>query len=61
MNMWKFLLILLLCCHCAYASTGFDFGDVLALLLGMGISIVGICACIGCYARKRHGGLDSLW
>lgn len=47
-------------CHIVYCADGFDFGDVLALLLVMGLSIVGICACLGCYARRRAGGLDSL-
>lgn len=58
--LWKLILVLLISCHAVYASNGFDFGDVLALLLGMGISIVGICACLGCYARRRQAGLDSL-
>lgn len=58
--MWELLFSLLVCCHCAKASSGFEFGDVLALLLGMGICTVGICACLGCYARRQRG-LDSIW
>jgi hypothetical protein len=28
-------------------------GDVIALLLGLTLGILGICACIGKYARSR--------
>ncbi|KAK6488218.1 small integral membrane protein 30-like [Huso huso] len=35
----------------------FDGGDAVALLLGMTISIVGFCACLGWYARTRNGQL----
>lgn len=31
----------------------FDFGDALALILGLFIGIVALFACIGCYARKK--------
>jgi hypothetical protein len=31
----------------------FDFGDALALILGLVIGFVGIFACIGCYARRK--------
>lgn len=58
--LWKLIIVFLTSCHAVSASNGFDFGDVLALMLGMGISIVGICACLGCYARRRQAGLDSL-
>ncbi|XP_036037168.1 small integral membrane protein 30 [Onychomys torridus] len=30
-------------------------GDAIALLLGVVLSITGICACLGIYARKRNG------
>ena len=33
----------------------FDGGDVAALIIGLMIGILGICACIGVYARKRAG------
>ncbi|XP_037397275.1 small integral membrane protein 30-like [Pygocentrus nattereri] len=33
----------------------FDGGDAVALLLGMTITVVGFCACLGWYARKRNG------
>ena len=33
----------------------FDGGDVAALIIGLMIGILGICACIGVYARRRSG------
>ncbi|NWU94812.1 SIM30 protein, partial [Upupa epops] len=32
-----------------------DTGDTITFLLGLSISIVGFCACLGLYARKRNG------
>lgn len=32
-------------------------GDALALLLGVILSGIGFCACLGLYARKRNGEL----
>lgn len=32
-----------------------DGGDAIAFILGIAISVVGFCACLGFYARKRHG------
>ncbi|NXS60888.1 SIM30 protein, partial [Brachypteracias leptosomus] len=32
-----------------------DAGDVIAFLLGIAVSVVGFCACLGLYARKRNG------
>lgn len=32
-----------------------DTGDAIALLLGVVLSVTGICACLGVYARKRNG------
>ena len=34
----------------------FDGGDAAALIIGLVIGIMGICACVGAYAR-RQGGL----
>ncbi|XP_061438665.1 small integral membrane protein 30-like [Rhineura floridana] len=34
-----------------------DTGDALALLLAMFLSCIGLCACLGLYARKRNGEL----
>uniref|UniRef100_A0A0E9TF07 Uncharacterized protein n=1 Tax=Anguilla anguilla TaxID=7936 RepID=A0A0E9TF07_ANGAN len=35
----------------------FDSGDAVALLLGMAITVVGFCACLGWYARRTNGQL----
>ncbi|XP_061045759.1 small integral membrane protein 30-like [Eubalaena glacialis] len=32
-----------------------EAGDAIALLLSVVLSITGICACLGVYARKRNG------
>lgn len=32
-----------------------ETGDAVALLLGVVLSVTGICACLGIYARKRNG------
>ncbi|KAM4845176.1 small integral membrane protein 30-like [Thomomys bottae] len=32
-----------------------EAGDAIALLLGVVLSITGICACLGVHARKRNG------
>ena len=37
-----------------------EAGDAIALLLGVVLSITGICACLGVYARKRNGQM-WLW
>ncbi|XP_075785656.1 small integral membrane protein 30 [Pelodiscus sinensis] len=34
-----------------------DAGDAVALLLGIVLTIIGFCACLGFYARKRNGQL----
>ncbi|XP_072123713.1 small integral membrane protein 30 [Mobula birostris] len=34
-----------------------DGGDAVALLLGLALSTVGLCACLGWYARRRNGQL----
>jgi hypothetical protein len=35
--------------------SAFDAGDTIALLLGLAIGIIGIFACLGCYARRKGG------
>lgn len=35
------------------AASGYDFGDFLATVLGIGITAVGILACLGNYARQK--------
>ncbi|KAG9280354.1 small integral membrane protein 30-like [Astyanax mexicanus] len=37
------------------AAEAFDGGDAVALLLGMTVTVVGFCACLGWYARRRNG------
>ncbi|XP_053114117.1 small integral membrane protein 30 [Hemicordylus capensis] len=39
------------------AVEALDAGDALALLLGLFLSCIGLCACVGLYARKRNGEL----
>ncbi|KAM8973890.1 small integral membrane protein 30 [Pelodytes ibericus] len=34
-----------------------DEGDAIAVLLGVVITVIGFCACLGYYARKREGHL----
>ncbi|CAG5927663.1 unnamed protein product [Menidia menidia] len=36
-------------------AEAYDAGDALALLLGTVLTMVGFCACLGWYARKRNG------
>ncbi|XP_071770664.2 small integral membrane protein 30 [Centroberyx gerrardi] len=36
-------------------AEAYDAGDALALLLGTVLSVVGFCACLGWYARRRNG------
>ena len=52
MLLYIVLAILSICCQPVAA---FDGGDATALILGLMIGILGICACIGAYARKRSG------
>ncbi|XP_027006938.1 small integral membrane protein 30-like [Tachysurus fulvidraco] len=33
----------------------YDGGDAVALLLGMAVTVVGFCACLGWYSRRRSG------
>ncbi|XP_046729387.1 small integral membrane protein 30-like [Silurus meridionalis] len=33
----------------------YDGGDAVALLLGMAITVVGFCVCLGWYSRRRSG------
>ncbi|NWX82627.1 SIM30 protein, partial [Nothoprocta pentlandii] len=36
------------------AVEALDAGDTVAFLVGLAVSIVGFCACLGLYARKRN-------
>lgn len=49
-----FFLSLLLIAFRVPGVSAFDAGDILALVLGLVVSILGICACLGYYARRRN-------
>lgn len=36
-------------------AEAYDAGDGLALLLGTVLTVVGFCACLGWYSRRRNG------
>nr|XP_040031152.1 small integral membrane protein 30-like [Gasterosteus aculeatus aculeatus] len=38
-------------------AEAYDAGDALALLLGTVLAVVGVCAFLGWYARRRNGQL----
>ncbi|XP_035473584.1 small integral membrane protein 30 [Scophthalmus maximus] len=38
-------------------AEAYDAGDALALLLGAIVAVVGVCAGLGWYARRRNGRL----
>ncbi|XP_054480935.1 small integral membrane protein 30-like [Anoplopoma fimbria] len=38
-------------------AEAYDAGDALALLLGSVLAVVGVCAFLGWYARRRNGQL----
>ncbi|XP_077356430.1 small integral membrane protein 30 [Festucalex cinctus] len=40
--------------HTIPPAAAFDAGDAVALLLGTVVAMVGFCACLGWYARKRN-------
>ncbi|XP_067906672.1 small integral membrane protein 30-like [Heterodontus francisci] len=48
---WVYLLALL------PAAEALDGGDAVALVLGLVISAVGVCACLGYYSRRRNAQL----
>ncbi|XP_023666277.1 small integral membrane protein 30 [Paramormyrops kingsleyae] len=52
-----FLALALLLLSSIPGAEALDAGDALAILLGMAITVVGFCACLGWYARSRSGGL----
>ncbi|KAM7378134.1 hypothetical protein PAMA_013162 [Pampus argenteus] len=39
------------------SAEAYDAGDALTLLLGTILTVVGFCACLGWYARRRNGQL----
>ncbi|XP_056311099.1 small integral membrane protein 30-like [Danio aesculapii] len=48
---------MILCVLMMFVKTteAFDGGDAAALLLGASVTLVGLCACLGWYARTRNG------
>lgn len=36
-------------------AEAYDAGDAVALLLCTVLTVLGFCACLGCYARRRNG------
>ena len=36
-----------------HRASAFDAGDTIALILGLVLGILGIFACIGCFAKKK--------
>ncbi|NXH16874.1 SIM30 protein, partial [Bucco capensis] len=54
-NTSKLFLVLLSLLLVLPVVEALDAGDAIALLLGLAVSVVGFCACLGLYARKRNG------
>ncbi|XP_034286901.1 small integral membrane protein 30 [Pantherophis guttatus] len=54
-NASQLFLVFFLLLFCLPVVEALDMGDALALLLGVALSCVGFCACLGLYARRRHG------
>lgn len=56
---WRFQSVLVVLCllftSLVRPAQAFDGGDAVALLLGMAVTVVGFCACLGWYARRRNG------
>ncbi|XP_075849817.1 small integral membrane protein 30-like [Microcebus murinus] len=51
----QLLLVLILLLLVLAIVEALEAGDAVALFLGVVLSITGICACLGVYARKRNG------
>lgn len=50
-----FVAVILACLFEQVAAAEFDGGDAAALIIGLIIGIMGICACLGAYARRQQG------
>lgn len=50
-----FVAVILACLFEQVAAVPFDGGDAAALIIGLIIGIMGICACLGAYARRQQG------
>lgn len=57
--LWFFIISIFSTFKFVSASGEFDFGDTLALILGLIIGIVAFFACMGAYARRR-GQFETL-
>ena len=51
----QFAFFVLIFAVCIPVVAAFDAGDALALILGLVLGILGICACLGYYARRKSG------
>ncbi|NXP19613.1 SIM30 protein, partial [Scytalopus superciliaris] len=54
-NTSKLFLVLFLVMLVLPVVEALDAGDTIAFLVGIAVSVVGFCACLGLYARKRNG------
>ncbi|NXT93420.1 SIM30 protein, partial [Anhinga rufa] len=54
-NTSKLFLVLITLLPVLPVVEALDTGDTIAFLLGLAVSVVGFCACLGLYARKRNG------
>ena len=54
-NMILVRFVVFVLCSLIPGVAAFDAGDAIALVLGLVLGILGICACLGYYARKRAG------
>ncbi|NXX10287.1 SIM30 protein, partial [Podargus strigoides] len=54
-NTSKFFLVLISLLLVLPVVEALDAGDTIAFLLVIAVSVVGFCACLGLYARKRNG------
>lgn len=54
-NTSKLFLVLVSLLLVLPAVEALDAGDTIAFLLGLAVSVVGFCACLGLYARRRNG------
>lgn len=52
MELWQILLIFAALIPVVAA---FDAGSAIALIFGLVFGILGVCACIGYYARRKNG------
>jgi len=48
---WTILVAVIIIC--VKEANAFDGGDAAALIIGLVIGVLGICSCLGYYARRR--------